>query len=179
MQTSVRSAHGVPRATRWFQHRWPWLLMLGPAIVVVAGSYTSYLAYSQADALVVGDYYKQGKAINQDLRRDRIAAALGVTVTLRYDAMQGVLSGQLVHRAGGAGETLMLHLAHATMPQKDIRLAAVPDAQGAFSVGLPMLVHSRYQVLIENAKREWRLERSWRWPAQRELALTADAPSAQ
>ena len=66
--------------TPWWRQRWPWLLMAGPAIVIVAGVYTGYLAFTRQDALVVGDYYKQGKAINQDLRRDRAATALGLAL---------------------------------------------------------------------------------------------------
>ncbi len=38
----------------WWRHRWPWLLMAGPFLVVLAGSYTAYLAYTREDALVVG-----------------------------------------------------------------------------------------------------------------------------
>ena len=82
----------------WYTHRWPWLLMLGPAVVAVAGIATSYVAFTSQDALVVGDYYKKGKAINQDLRRDRAAAALGLAVELRYDAAAGLLRGHVASR---------------------------------------------------------------------------------
>ena len=46
----------------WYQHRWPWLLMAGPFIVIIAGFITMWISFSGADALVVDDYYKQGKA---------------------------------------------------------------------------------------------------------------------
>jgi hypothetical protein len=36
----------------WYRHRWPWLLMLGPAIVVVAGIATAAIAVATADTLV-------------------------------------------------------------------------------------------------------------------------------
>ena len=78
--------------TPWWKQRWPWLLMAGPAIVIVAGIYTGYLAFTRQDALVVGDYYKRGKAINQDLRRDRVASSLGLSMSIGYDATQGMLA---------------------------------------------------------------------------------------
>ncbi|MFA9219113.1 MAG: FixH family protein [Sphingomonadaceae bacterium] len=163
-------------AAPWWRHRWPWLLMLGPALVAVAGSYTGYLAYSRQDALVVGDYYKQGKAINQDLRRDRAATALGLNMALRYDPAGGQLAGRVV----GAGMTapagtLQLHLAHATQPEKDVRLLLKPDHDGYFSVSLPLLERSRWTVLLEDDQRAWRLEGHWEYPLQRELAVQADA----
>jgi hypothetical protein len=160
-------------ATPWYRERWPWLLMAGPAIVLVAGGYTGWLAFAQQDALVVGDYYKRGKAINQDLRRDRIATALGASVALRYDAAHGVLYGQLSMRETASGGALQLHLAHATQPEKDLRLLVRPDAAGSFAVPLPLLERSRWTVLVEDTARTWRLEGQWQWPVERQVALAA------
>lgn len=165
----------TPAVRPWWSHRWPWLLMLGPAIVMLAGLYTGWLAFSQPDALVVGDYYKKGKAINQDLRRDRAATALGVSVALRYDAAGGVLAGRVAQAGAAQPERLLLHLAHATQPEKDIRLVLYPAADGGFSVALPALERTRWQVLVENGARDWRLEASWQWPLQRGVVLRADA----
>ncbi|MFS2136700.1 FixH family protein [Duganella sp. Dugasp56] len=163
-------------ATPWWKQRWPWLLMAGPALVVVAGTYTGWLAFSQQDALVVGDYYKQGKAINQDLRRDRLASSLGLSVSLGYDATQGLLAGQLRRRTDDHGRTerLFVHLSHATLPEKDIKLVVQPDEFGAFQINLPMLERSRWVVLVEGEKRDWRLAGTWSWPGQREVTLSAD-----
>jgi hypothetical protein len=163
-------------ATPWWRQRWPWLLMAGPALVVVAGTYTGWLAFSQQDALVVGDYYKQGKAINQDLRRDRLASSLGLSVSLGYDATQGLLAGQLRRNSDDHGRTerLFVHLSHATLPEKDIRLVVQPDEFGMFQINLPMLERSRWVVLVEGEKRDWRLAGTWSWPAQRGVTLSAD-----
>jgi hypothetical protein len=160
----------------WYAHRWPWLLMLGPAIVVAAGSYTGYLAFSNPDPLVVGDYYKRGKAINQDLRRDRVATERAMALNLNYDAQAGQLVGAA--RSGGTayGETLMLGLSHATLPHKDLQFVLVPDAQGSFRLALPMLERSRWHVVVEGGKGDWRLEGQWNWPAQRAIEIKADVP---
>jgi hypothetical protein len=164
----------LPAAQPWWSQRWPWLLMLGPCLALVGGLYTGWLAFSQPDSLVVGDYYKRGKAINQDLRRDKAASALGLSAELHYDVARGVLSG----RVGGADKAgpqrVLLHLAHATQPERDIKLELAPAADGGFEVALPMLERSRWQVLLEDDSRSWRLEGSWQWPAQREVTVRAD-----
>jgi hypothetical protein len=49
-----------------------------------------------------------------------------------------------------------------------------PDAAGTFSVALPMLERSRWIVLVEGDKRDWRLAGIWTWPLQRSIALHAD-----
>jgi len=60
----------------WYREPWPWLLMAGPAVVVVAGFVTLWLAFNSDDGLVADDYDKRGQAIHQTLSRDRAAAAL-------------------------------------------------------------------------------------------------------
>ncbi len=158
----------------WYEYRWPWLLMLGPFLVMLAGSYTGWLAFSREDPLVVGDYYKQGKAINQDLRRDRVASGLELTAALRYDAAHAALTGNVASRGRPYGAPVLLHLAHATQPEKDIKLEVRPDAQGNFSAPLPMFERTRWQVLMEDQKREWRMDGTWIWPAQRAIEMRAD-----
>ena len=39
-------------ALPWYRHRWPWILMAGPAIVVVAGIATAVIAVATADTIV-------------------------------------------------------------------------------------------------------------------------------
>jgi hypothetical protein len=159
----------------WYRHRWPWFIMLGPFLAIVAGSYTGWLAFTHQDPLVVGDYYKRGKAINQDLSRDRAASALGLAATLRYDAQRAVIEGTIRSHGNAHPEALLLHLAHATLPEKDIKLTLKPDADGAFSAPLAMLERTRWQVTISNAKGDWKLDATWQWPAQRDIEILADA----
>lgn len=160
MHTALMDKHPDP----WYKHRWPWLLMAGPLAVLIAGFITMWISFSGADPLAVDDYYKQGKAINQDLRRDRAAASLGLSLSLRYDAAAGALTGQL---HGATDNTpLNLLLVHPTVPEKDIRLVATPDQQGVFSVALPLLERAHWQVQMEDAARSWRLHGEWTWPQQ-------------
>src|SRR5688572_9237223 len=56
--------------TPWYKERWPWILMSGPATVIVAGIVTMWSALATADTLVVDDYYLRGITIN-DRRRPR------------------------------------------------------------------------------------------------------------
>lgn len=161
-------------ASPWYAHRWPWLLMLGPALVILAGVITGWLAYTRQDAMVVDDYYKRGKTINLDLRRDRVASAMRLSFESRYDAAAGVLRGELTSLGRPLTTPFHISLAHSTQPEKDIRLDAVPDAHGVFEVALPMLEQARWQVVVEGEDRAWRLTSEWRWPARRSLRIDAD-----
>jgi len=165
------------RPEPWYRHRWPWLLMAGPFTVLIAGAITMWISFSGADALVVDDYYKQGKAINQDLRRDRQAAVMGLSLSLRFDAVSGALIGQV--RGLDQAATLNLSLIHPTMPDKDLKLLAVPDGQGQFSVALPMLERALWQVQLEDTARTWRLHGSWAWPQQKNTDIQAVSDTDQ
>ena len=158
--------HATP--SPWYTHRWPWLLMLGPATTLAGGAYIAWLAAGHPDALVVDDYYKQGKAINQDLRRDRAATALGLSLRAGYDPSAGTLSGRLA----GQAAPFTIYLAHPTLPQRDLRVFVRPAPDGTFSVALPDLERTHWQVVVEGALRDWRLAKGW--DGVRTLEIVAD-----
>jgi len=161
-------------AAPWYAQRWPWLLMLGPIVVIVAGSITGWLAYTRQDAMVVDDYYKRGKAINQDLRRDRVASAMRLSFAARYDAAKGMLRGELASIGRPVTAPFRISLAHSTLPEKDLVLHVQADAQGRFAVALPLLERARWQVTVEGSKGDWRLASELRWPLQQSVRIDAD-----
>jgi hypothetical protein len=159
--------------TPWYKQRWPWLLMIGPVWVIVGGIIMVTLASQRPDALVVDDYYKQGKAINQDLSRDRAATAVGAQAQLSYDPARSRLSGKVVALTPLKGVNLRVRLAHSTMPEKDLLMIVAPDAAGEFEVALPMLEQAKWRVVIEPVERSWRLSGTWQWPQQRQASIRA------
>ena len=163
----------------WYTHRWPWLLMLGPALVLVAGAVTGYLAVTREDAVVVDDYYKKGKAINQDLRRDKAASSMQLAFSARHDAAAGTLEGSLTSMGKPVTTPYRIRLAHSTQPHKDMVLDAVPAPGGRFTAALPLLEQARWRVVVEGVANDWRLAGTWQWPQERTLELRADPEAAK
>ncbi len=77
--------------TPWYRQRWPWLLMAGPALVVVASLYSGWLAVTSDDGVVADDYYKRGLTINRRLERVDRAAALKLSAAVDVAADGEVL----------------------------------------------------------------------------------------
>ncbi len=78
----------------WWKFGYVWLVVAGPAIVVVAAIFTFYLAVTRPDQLVSEDYYRQGIEINKTLG-DAQAASRAPALQARNHAQTGVLpSGQ-------------------------------------------------------------------------------------
>ena len=55
----------------WWKYGHVWLLISGPAAVVVAGLVTAWIAVTSPDPVVAQDYYRQGIDINKQLARER------------------------------------------------------------------------------------------------------------
>ena len=142
----------------WYRHRWPWMLMAGPLIVVIAGLFTAYLAVTSNDGLVDDDYYKQGLAVNKLSEREQRAAALG----LQAEVMQRSDGAQLrlLLRAGpdvALPEVLVLRLIHPTRGGADQRVALRADGGGSYTGKLVSPLAGRWRLALEDEQQRWRL----------------------
>ena len=135
----------------WYRERWPWLLMAGPAAVLVAGAATVWIAFASADGLVAEDYYRQGLAINRALAREEAARRLGITA--RIDLSSNIT----VELQGAKPEALFVHLAHATRAGYDLRLRLAPTETGAYAAALPPMPPGRWRIAIEDPRGSWRI----------------------
>jgi hypothetical protein len=62
----------------WWKHGYVWLVIAGPAAVVVAGFVTALIAVRGADPVVEADYYRRGIEINKALAdKARVPAMQG------------------------------------------------------------------------------------------------------
>lgn len=156
----------------WYKQRWPWLLMIGPGLVVIAGIVTVWLAIVSNDGLVTDDYYKQGLAVNKTLERDHQAGALG----LQADLMRSGNAIRLMIR-GNEGVvvplTIDLKLAHPTRAGQDQVIAMTSEGQGFYGGKISGEVAGRWLVSIEDPAGKWRLHGEWQADAEEPLRLTA------
>ena len=145
----------ITRTGPWYRERWPWLLMAGPAVVVVASLVTAYLAASTDDGVVADDYYKQGLVINRVLKREERGAAmrLGAVVAIAEDgAVRAAVTGE-----GGAAppDAVTLKLAHATRAGMDRSALLRRGADGAYHGRVDPPPAGRWLVTLETDA--WRL----------------------
>lgn len=156
------------RAQPWYREPWPWILMAGPATVVVASLFTAWLAVRSDDGLVIDDYYKQGLAINQTLSRNDAAERLGIEAKIYFvDGRVRVLLG-----AAGRG-ALTLQLAHPTRAGMDQSVKLTMVQPGVYEGRLRPLRDGRWHVVLE--QRDWRLAGDWTLPAAEVLTLGGHA----
>ena len=73
----------------WWKFGHMWMVIGGPAVVVMASFVTIYLAVTRPDPVISEDYYQQGIQINQQLDA-KSAASLAPAIQARNHAATGV-----------------------------------------------------------------------------------------
>ena len=148
--------------TPWYRHRWPWMLMAGPFIVVLAGLFTAYLAATSNDGLVDDDYYKQGLEVNKISVRDQTALALG----LQADLMQSADGKQLRVLLRAKADVVLpgvlkLRIIHPTRGGADQSVLLRADGGGSYTGKLAAPLAGRWHLALEDDRQQWRLTGDW------------------
>lgn len=153
----------------WYRQAWPWFLISLPATAVVTGSILLYLAITTWDGLVVDDYYREGRAIDQTIARSVRAADMGLAADLRFRTDE-----VSIRLGSGQGVTLpptvRVTIAHPTRSGLDQTLL-LRGKDGVFSGRTAPLSTGRWLVQIEDESRTWRLVGSVNLPAEGEVRI--------
>lgn len=152
--SSVSSVSTASPAMPWYRERWPWILMSGPAIVIVAGVITTWMAFATSDGLVADDYYKRGLGINAVLKREQAAAERGIAAQIGIERTAGRVQVQL---RGAEPPVLFLSLVHATRAGFDVRLRLERAADGSYAAPLPPLAAGHWRAVLDDPRGEWRI----------------------
>jgi uncharacterized protein len=144
----------------WYKYRWPWLLMAGPAIVIVAGLFTAFLAVKSWDGVVSDDYYKQGLGVNLVKTRDHNASISGISVQINHNGnqVQAFLKSQSVE---SMPEKLLLKLVHPTRNGLDQSVELNKQGAGLYRGVFAVEPEGRFNAVVEDDKGSWRLTGVW------------------
>lgn len=162
----------------WYRERWPWLLMLGPFVVVVAGIYTAWLAVSSSDGLVTSDYYRKGLTVGQTIARSERAKALGLVARVRVTSDTLSLRLEAASKDFVAPERLVVMVSHPTRAGLDQTqvLTRAGDIHAA-RFNLPASGH--WLVSIEDQASTWRLLGNVVLPAAGEVSIGGAAEDSR
>jgi uncharacterized protein len=137
----------------WYKEPWPWILMAPPAVAVLAGIATVWIAVKSADGLVAEDYYRQGLAINRVIAREARARELGIKAQVQMG------EGRIrVRLEGAAPEAVFVQLVHRTRAGYDQRLRLARVADG-YQAAMAPLAPGGWRVSIEDPQGNWRIVR--------------------
>lgn len=169
----MKTAPAYPRVKRpWYREPWPWLLMAGPFIVVLAALYTAWIAVKTSDGLVTEDYYKKGLAINQTLLLNEKARTSGLVAGVRIVAGTLTVHLQASDRNFLLPPTVRVTLSHPTRAGLDqSRILTRSGSTYSGPVRLPAAGH--WLILLEDEKNTWRLLGNVILPSNEEARIGA------
>lgn len=154
----------------WYKEPWPWFLMSGPVIVIIAALTSAWIAIRSNDGLVTEDYYKQGQAAGETLTRSKHAEELGISAGMRLTDDQVLI--RLTGRQTEQPAALNVTLSHPTRAGIDQK--AVLKLRGDVYAGkLNLPASGQWLVLVEDEARTWRVMGSVVLPAAGEVVIGA------
>ena len=158
-------ADAVPPA--WYCQRWPWLLVAGPFLVVVASLASAWIAVKSDDGVVAEDYYRQGLLINQKLARTAAVAKQAPGATISFEADRRIR----IHLYGvaQAPSHLQLTLARPGEHRDEHRVSLARVDGGEWAGAMPDLASGRWIVTLESET--WRLPMTTVVSPLREMTL--------
>lgn len=161
----------------WYREPWPWLLMSGPFIVIVAALFTAWLAVTSSDGLVADDYYKKGLAAGETLAKSQQAEKLGITagIMLTRESMQIRLNAIQTFEPPPALRVTLSHPTRAGMDQHLLLKRSGDLYRGEML--LPASGH--WLVLVEDEAKLWRIMGSVMLPAAQESVIGGGGDSAR
>lgn len=158
----------------WYRHSGPWLLMAGPFVVVLAGLATAWIATKNADELVADDYYKRGKAINMDLKRDTAASQMQLTADIFMSDDHRHIRLQLKGKPDFKSPArLKLKLIHPTKMELDQEVVLQLQSGNMYEAALRTAVDGRRHISIEDLENRWRLTATWRINQEGTISISA------
>jgi len=156
----------------WYKQFWAWFILTPLLIVIVVGLSFVVLAVRNADDVVIDNYYKEGRLINQRFEQDKQALALNIQGELRFDLELGEV---LLNLSGDTQlpERLLLLLNHPTSAARDQQVVLHAITPGRYRGDLEhRLQHRWYLRLLPAATAAQQHSADWRINAQIDFATT-------
>lgn len=147
--------------------------MAGPAVVVVAGFITLWLAIKSNDGLVADDYYKQGIAINKTLARADRAQQLGLSAQIAVSAERIAVTLQAKDSVV-LPERMIVTLSHPTRAGFD-RTFTLAANGGVYAAPLAALQSGRWQITLADEANSWRLSGMLQVPEDSHITISPTA----
>ncbi len=149
--------HDDSAAQPWYKEFWAWFILGILMCSIILGTTMAVTAYTDADTLVVSNYYDAGKGINQSLEREKFAERLGIRGEVRLDNDRGTAT--FLIEGSSRPQLLTLNLISPTQAEKDRRIILQPIDSNLYQGILPDQISGRrfVEILGKEGDKEWRL----------------------
>ena len=151
--------------TPWYKEPWAWFVVIILTVSVCWGIFQLTVAFRNADSVVIDDYYKNGRAINEDLTRDQNAQQLDIKAKLVIDDVTGEVKVLLSGKMDKYPPKLRLSLLSPVFALKDSVISLNRTLLGYYIGQLEEQVSGSYYIQLETLDKfipEVGYESGWR-----------------
>ena len=152
----------------WYREPMVWLVIAIPLSSIIYGIFFLIVSITSFDGMVVDDYYKEGKQINRELKRDKAALAHGLTAQVMIEN-KAVTVFILATRNYTPPPALEVRFLYSTRADIDKEIFVEQVSPGIYKGNLAELETGRWNVQI--ASDDWRLMGSMRMPGGRKVLI--------
>lgn len=142
------------KSESWYRNPWVWLIIALPLSAVIGGISTIIITNKHQPDLVVDDYYKKGKAINQELTLYDNAARLGVKLQVKVNEHRVEVKSPTDFTA------LKVQMIHSTLAAQDFDLILTPNAVGTLSSSIEDLMPGKWQIIVMPLDMSWKIRKT-------------------
>ncbi|WP_047248945.1 FixH family protein [Chromobacterium subtsugae] len=147
----------------WYREPWPWILFGIPLVSIIVGIGFLAAAIKSDDGLVTDDYYKKGKAINMELRRDKAAARMGLTAQLMLGS-DGRSLRLVTSSKAPLPDTIALSMIHPAQDDYDLSAEMTLAGPNLYQGILPKtpVTANHWYIQLEDHAKTWRIQGEWK-----------------
>lgn len=140
----------------WYRQFWPWFIITPPLTGIMLGVVLVTAATHDPDGLIVGDYYKEGRGINQSIERVQFAESLGLSAQATVEENRVWI--HLTSAVPIPPQELTLAFRHPTRDRKDRILDLQYDAgKNRYFADFGELRSAFWHMNLEPLDASWRL----------------------
>ncbi|MDT0594252.1 FixH family protein [Glaciecola petra] len=146
----------------WYKQFWPWFLIAIPLSSLIVGSQVIRLATDGTNSMVVDDYYKEGKSINE--RLDKIVNAQALNISTMLQVEEGNIALTFLSGQPATGEALKLDFFHVTQANKDFNVFLTRDASGVYRNNEVFPIKGKWRLRLTPIDENWKIQKNIHLP---------------
>ena len=135
--------------TSWHAEPWVWFIISLLSVTFCWGGVRLYTAFAHKDTVVIDDYYKRGKSINQDMTRTRAARDQNIEANIIIDDLIGEVRVSVTGNPGQWPQKLILRFLSPVFADRDISIPLQRTVTGDYVGQLQALISGRYYLQLE------------------------------
>lgn len=159
--------------TPWYKQVWAWFVLTPLIVIFLVCSVLLTIAYKESDDVVIDNYYKEGRMINQRIDEDLLAQQLALKGVVEFDLEVGeVILTIDAAKKEVLTNTLFLYLDHPVEADYDLELAMHKIAEGRYLAALDRRINNRWYLRLSPERLATDDQQFWRVTGEIDLNST-------